>query len=56
MITIKVFMNREAQATNTRVLERRLSWDKSIRFPTESVVESLKLLFGSSAVVVIEFE
>lgn len=55
MITIKVFMNLDAFAANQRVFERRIEWDQSVRFPFEDCVRVFKCLFGSGAVLTIDF-
>lgn len=51
MVIIKVFANLEAQATNSRLFERRINWDPSIRFPLEETIKVLKMLFGSDVLV-----
>ena len=56
MVIVKVFMNREAQTANQRMLERRISWDSSIKFPPEETVRTMKMLFGSDAIIVFEFD
>lgn len=55
MITIKVFLNHDAEITNSRVLERRITWDSSLRFPMEETLKVMKALYGSDAVVQFTF-
>lgn len=56
MITIKVFLNHDAASTNSRVLERRINWDSSLRFPMEETLKVMKALYGSDAVVQFTFD
>lgn len=56
MIIIKVFMNHDAEITNSRVLERRITWDSSLRFPMEETLKVMKALYGSDAVVQFTFD
>ena len=55
MITIKVFMNLNAFAANQRVFERRIEWDRSVKFPFEDCIRVFKYLFGSESVVSVDF-
>lgn len=54
MITIKVFMNLDAFASNHRVFERRIEWDSSVKFPFEDCLRVFKCLFGQNAVLSID--
>ena len=56
MITLKVYLNREALSTDHRVLERRINWDPSLHFPLEEILKSMRVLFGSEAIVLTIFE
>lgn len=55
MITIKVFMNLDAFASNSRVFERRIEWDSSVKFPFEDCLRVFKCLFGKDAVLSFDF-
>ena len=48
-------MNHDAEVTNSRVLERRIAWDSSLRFPMEETLKVMKALYGSDAVVQFTF-
>ena len=56
MIRLIVYLNREAQANGKPVLERIIHQDASLRFPFEETTRVMKSLFGSSSVIVIEYE
>lgn len=47
-------MNEVAKKADSKVYERILEWDNSLVFPFESTFKTMKCLYGSSAVVVIE--
>ena len=56
MIQIRVFLNFEAKQSNSRVLERRVNWDFSVRFPVDETLLVMKAMFGKSALVEFLYE
>lgn len=56
MITIKVFMNGNAQNSNSAVLSRRINYSSQIRFPVEETNIAMKAIFGAGTIVVYEFD
>lgn len=55
MILIKVFLNKEAEALNARVLEQRIEWDFSLRFPVDETITVFRAIFGKQAVIRFDF-
>lgn len=53
-IRIMVFSNAGARSNERPLFERIVDYDNSLVFPFESTYKTLKCLFGSQSIIVIE--
>lgn len=53
-VRIIVFSNVSARSNERPLFERIVDYDNSLVFPFESIYKTLKCLFGSQSIIVIE--
>lgn len=53
-LEVSVYLNEQALKTKTKVFCRNVYWNDSVSFPYASVIDSLKVLFGSSSIVIFQ--